>query len=127
MADVLQRHHRLVDLNPRCESRLDEAQHHGGGSELEVVGDLAQVRVADDHMEPAVLVRRGVRLVAGVDDGPPDGGFEANLGFEEVRALADLEAGARAVLANPHAARAADDLTRHEKRRQPADDVAERD
>ena len=59
---------------------------------LEVGGDLAHVRVADDHVQPPVLLRVGVRLVAGVDDRPLERGLQPDLDLEEVGALADLEA-----------------------------------
>ncbi len=55
---------------------------------LEVVGDVGHVGVADDHVEAAVLLGVGVGLVAGVDDGPAVHRLEADLGLEEVGALA---------------------------------------
>ena len=127
MADGLQRGHRLVDFEPGRQAGLDQAQHHGGGAEFEVVGGLAEVGVADDHVQPPVLVRRRVGFVAGVDDGAADGGLQADFGLEKVRPLADLVAGPGAVLFHADPAGPADNLPGDEERCQPADDVPERD
>ena len=48
-----------------------------GRADLEVGRDLGQVGVADDHVQPAVLLRVGVRLVPGVDDRPLQRGLQA--------------------------------------------------
>ena len=77
---------------------LDHREHERGGAELEVGRDLGEVGVADDHVQPAVLLRIGVRLVAGVDDRALERGLEADLDLEEVGALRELEAGLRPVL-----------------------------
>ena len=53
---------------------LEHAQHHRGGAHLEEGGVLAHVRVADDHVQPAVALGVGVGLVAGVDDRAAAGG-----------------------------------------------------
>ena len=103
---------------------LDHRQHQRGGADLEVGRDLGEVGVADDHVQPAVLLGVGVRLVAGVDDRPLERGLEADLDLEVVGALADLEAVLAAVLADPDPAGAADDLAADEERRQVPDDVA---
>ena len=66
-------------------------EHNRGGADLEERRDLAQVRVADDHMETAVLLWVGVRLVARVHDRALQRGLEPDLLLEEVGALADLE------------------------------------
>ena len=63
----------------------------GGRTELDEVLDLAHVGVADDDVEPAVLRRIAVRLVAGVDDRTLEGGLEADLLLEEVGPLGELE------------------------------------
>ncbi len=97
-----------------------------GGADLEVGGDLGEVGVADDDVQPAVLVGVGVRLVAGVDDRPLEGGLEADLDLEEVGARGDLEAGAGAVLADADPADAGEDLPGDEERGQVRDDVGER-
>ena len=89
---------------------LDHREHQRGRADLEVGRDLGQVGVADDHVQAAVLLRVGVRLVAGVDDRPLERGLEADLDLEEVGALADLEAVLAAVLADADPAGAADDL-----------------
>ena len=105
---------------------LDHRQHQRRGAELEVGADLAHVRVADDHVQPAVLLRVGVRLVPGVDDGPLERGLQADLDLEEVGALADLEARAAAVGADADPAGAADHLPGDEERDQELDDVGKR-
>ena len=71
-----------------------------GGADLEVRRDLGEVGVADDDVQPAVLLGVGVRLVAGVDDRPLERGLEADLDLEVVGPLADLEAVLAAVLAD---------------------------
>ena len=57
---------------------------------LRYVETSRQVGVADDDVQPAVLLGVGVRLVPGVDDGPLERGLEADLGLEEVGALAEI-------------------------------------
>ena len=54
-------------------------------------GDLGQVGVADDHVEPAEALGVGVRLVAGVDDGPLERRLEPDDLLEELGPLRDLE------------------------------------
>ena len=105
---------------------LDHREDQRGGAELEQVGDVAVVRVADDDVQPAVEVGHGVRLVAGVDDRPLQGRLEPDLDLEEVAALADLEPRRPGVLPDADAPRAAHHLARHEERDEVADDVAER-
>ena len=61
-------------------------------------------------MQPAVLVRVGVRFVAGVDDRPLERGLETDLDLEEVGPLAELEAVLAAVLPDADPACADDDL-----------------
>ena len=95
-----------------------------GGADLEVGGDLGEVGVADDHVQPAVLLGVGVRLVAGVDDRPLERGLQPDLDLEVVGALADLEAVLAAVLADADPAGAADHLAADEERREVPDDVA---
>ena len=70
---------------------LDHGQHERGGAHLQEVGDLGQVGVADDDVQPPVLLGVAVRLVAGVDDGPLQRGLEADLLLEEVGPLGQLE------------------------------------
>ena len=60
---------------------------------LEVGGGLGEVGVADDHVQPAVLVGIGVRLVAGVDDAALEGGLQADLDLDVVGALGQLKSG----------------------------------
>ena len=58
-----------------------------GRAELEQVGDVAVVGVADDDVQPAVEVGDRVRLVAGVDDRPLQRRLQPDLDLEEVGAL----------------------------------------
>src|SRR5206468_9790871 len=100
------------------EARLDHREDERRRTDLEERRDLVEVRVADDDVQPAVLLRVGVRLVAGVDDGALQRRLETDLDLEEVRALADLETVATTVLAGADAARAAEHLPAHEERRE---------
>ena len=68
-------------------ARLDERKNKRGASHLEVGGRLRQVRVTDDDVQPAVTLRIGVRLIAGVDDGTLQRGLEPDFDLEEVCAL----------------------------------------
>ncbi len=95
-------------------------------AELEVGRDLGEVGVADDDVQPAVLLGDGVRLVAGVDDRALQRRLEADLDLEVVGALGDLEAVAAAVLADADPAGAAHDLPGDEERREVPDDLGER-
>ena len=127
MADLVEGVDGSVDRQVVLEEAvLDHREDQRGGAELEQVGDVAVVRVTDDDVQPAVEVRHGVRLVAGVDDRPLQGRLEPDLDLEEVAALADLEPRRPGVLPDPDAARAAHHLARHEERDEVADDVAER-
>src|SRR4029079_19101051 len=76
--------------------------------------DLGAIRVADDHVEPAPTRPVRVRLVASIDDGAAQGGLEAHLGLDVVRALRQLEARALARGTDPHSPRARKDGSRHE-------------
>ena len=53
---------------------LEHPQHDAGRPDLQESGVLAHVRVADDHVQAAVALGVGVRLVAGVDYRPAPGG-----------------------------------------------------
>ena len=123
---LLERGHRARDAQVgREEPLLDHREHQRRRADLEVGRGLGQVRVAQDHVQPAVLLGVGVRLVAGVDDRPLQGGLQPDLHLEVVRALGQLEAVAMAVLAQTDPAGPRDDLTAHEEGRQVAHDVAE--
>ncbi len=125
--DRPQRRHGPVHRQVRGEPAvLDHREDQGGRSHLQVGGDLAHVRVADDDVQPAVLLRVGVRLVPGVDDGPLQRGLEPHLDLEEVGPLADLEPRLPAVDADPDPPGPADDLTGDEERGEVADDLPER-
>ncbi|MEU9001969.1 hypothetical protein [Streptomyces sp. NPDC048551] len=126
VGDLVQGAHRLVHGQVHVdEPVLDHGQDQRGRAELEVRGDLGEVRVADDHVEPAVLLGVGVRFVPGVDDGPLEGGLQSHLDLEVVRALADLEAVFAPVLADADAAGAGDDLAGDEEGGQVAHDLRE--
>ena len=61
--------------------------------DLQVGRRLGQVGIADDDVQPAVLVGVGVRLVAGVDDAALERGLQPDLDLDVVGALGQLEAG----------------------------------
>ena len=105
---------------------LDHREHQRGGADLEVGAHLAHVGVADDHVQPPVLLRVGMRLVARVDDGPLQRGLQAHLDLEEVGPLADLETRAPAVGTDADPPGPADYLPGHEERDEEPDDVGER-
>ncbi len=112
----------LVEPHPL----LDHVEDERRGAHLEQGRVLAHVRVADDHVQAAVLVGVGVRLVAGVDDAPFERGLQADLDLDVVGALRDLVARLVARGAQAHAARAAHDLPGHEEGREPRHDRRER-
>ena len=127
--DVVERRHRLLQGQVGQEVVLDQLQHEGGGPRLEQRRHLAHVGVADDDVEPPVLLRIGVRLVARVDDGPLQRGLQAHLGLEEVGSLGQLVADAAALrprALGPNLPRAGEHLAAHEERRQVTDDAGER-
>ncbi len=105
---------------------LDHRQHQRCGADLEVGRDLGQVGVADDDVQPTVLLGVGMRLVTGVDDRPLQRRLETDLDLEVVGPLADLEARRAPVLADADPAGAAHDLAADEERREVPDDVGER-
>ncbi len=72
------------ELATGVEVVLDHGQHERGDADLQEGGDLGQVGVAHDHVEPAVLLGVGVRLVPGVDDRALERRLEADLLLEEV-------------------------------------------
>ena len=127
VGDLVHRGDRVGQLDRRHRpAGLDHRQHQRGGAELEVGGDLGQVRVADDDVQPAVLVGVGVRLVAGVDDAALEGRLQADLDLDVVRALAELEALGLAGRPDADPAGAGEHLTGGEERGQPGDDRRER-
>ena len=115
-----------IARSPGQRPRLDHGQHQRRRPDLQVGRDLGEVGVADDHVQPAVLVGVGVRLVAGVDDRPLQRRLQADLDLEEVRPLGQLEALGAALGADADPPGAGEDLPGHEERDQAADDVDER-
>jgi hypothetical protein len=96
---------------------FDHGQHHRRGPDLQEVGHLRKVGVAQDHVQPAVLLGVAVGLVAGVDDGPLQRRLQAHFLFEEVGPLGDLEVDLSAPVApRPDLAGAGVDLAGHEVR-----------
>ena len=94
--------------------------------DLEQRGVLAEVRVADDDVQPAVLVGVGVRLVAGVDDAPLERGLQADLDLDVVAALGELVARLVAGRSAPDPSGTGDDLPGDEERGEPGHDRRER-
>ena len=105
---------------------FDQVEHQRRGAELEVGRRLGEVRVADDDVQPPVLVGVGVRFVAGVDDAALERGLQADLDLDVVGALRQLEAGLVARRADAHPAGAGDHLAGHQIRRQARDHRRER-
>ena len=105
---------------------FDEIQHQCGGTQLEVRRRLREVRIADDDVQPTVLVGVGVRLVARVDDAAFERRLETDLDLDVVGALRQLESGLIARRADADAAGAGDHLARHQMRRQARDYRGER-
>ena len=104
---------------------LDQIQHQRGSAHLQVGGGLSEVGITDDHVQPAVLVGVGVRLVAGVDDAAFESGLQAHLNLDVVGTLGQLETGLVAGRSDPDAAGPGDDLPAHHEGRQPGDDRRE--
>jgi hypothetical protein len=105
---------------------LDHVEDQCGGADLEQRRVLRQVRVADDHVQAAVLVGVGVRLVAGVDDPALERGLQADLDLDVVAALRELVARLVTGGAPPDPAGADDHLPGDEERREPRHDRRER-
>ena len=96
--------------------RLHHPQHEVGDADLHEGRPLAHVRVADDHVEPTVALRVGVRLVAGVDDRATPGGRARDALPDVLGALRD--AVLRAARPVEHLAGPAPDLAGDEERDQ---------
>ena len=73
---------------------LQHGQQDAGGAHLEEGGVLAHVGVAHDDVEAAEALGVGVRLVAGVDDGPAAGGGRRDPFPDVLGPLAEAEDGA---------------------------------
>ena len=125
VADVPQRLQRISEFDPRRQSGLDESEDEGGRAEADEGRGLCQGGVADDHVQPTVLRRIGVRFVTGVDDGAAQGRLEAHFGLEEVGTGRDLEALALAFTADADASRTAQDLSGDEEGNEACHDVVE--
>ena len=89
----------------QVDALFDQVEHQRRGAELEVGRRLREVRIADDDVQPPVLVGVGVRLVAGVDDAALERGLQADLDLDVVGALRQLKAGLVARRADTHPAR----------------------
>src|SRR6185503_11945762 len=100
---------------------LDQRQHQGCGTELEVGRGLRQGGVPDDHVEPPVLVGVGVRLVAGVDQPALQGGFQADLDLDVVGPLGQLESVGLPGGADADPSSTCEYLAGGEERQQPGD------
>ena len=68
---------------------FEHAQHERARADLQEGGVFAHVRVAHDHVEPAVALRIGMRFVAGVDDRSASRGGRADALPDVLRSLAD--------------------------------------
>ena len=102
---------------------LEHPQHAGGRTDLHERRVLAHVGVADDDVQPAVLLGIGVRFVAGVDDRPAARGRRAHAFPDVLGALGDRVAGAAGGLQDLAGARV--DLAADEERDQHLGVVAE--
>ena len=109
----------VAELDPG----LDHLQHQVRRPHLEQRRHLAHVRVADDHVQAAVALGVGVRLVAGVDDRPRPGGGAGDALPDVLGALAQAVDGAARGL--QHLARAADELAGDEEGQQDVGDPGE--
>jgi hypothetical protein len=109
----------VAELDPG----LDHLQHQVRRPHLEQRRHLAHVRVADDHVQAAVALGVGVRLVARVDDRPRPGGGAGDALPDVLGALAQAVDGAARGL--QHLARAADELAGDEEGQQDVGDPGE--
>jgi len=73
------------------DARFDHLQHQRGRADLEHRAGLAHVGVADDDVQPSVLLGVGVGLVAGVDDRPAAGGGAGDAFPDVLGALGQAE------------------------------------
>jgi hypothetical protein len=115
VADLTDRADRVVQAEvTELHALLDHLQHQVGAADLEQGGRLGHVRVADDHMQAAVALGVGVRLVARVDDRPGTGGRAGDAFPDVLGALRQAVDGAAWRLQD--LARAADELACDEER-----------
>jgi hypothetical protein len=125
--DVTDRPHRIAEGEVlRDGAVLDHREQQRGHAVAEIDRVLRHVRVADDHVEPAVFLAIGMRLVAGVHDRPLHHRVESDLGLEEIRALGDLVGAGVSTILAADLARPTPDLARREERQQGLDDLLER-
>ena len=66
---------------------FDHGENDRRGSHFEKCCRVTHVRVANNHVQPSVLLRIRMRLVPRVDDRSFESGLEPNLHFEEVGPL----------------------------------------
>ena len=102
---------------------LDGGEYQRCRAELHKHLDFGQIGVADDHMQAAILGRVSMRLVPRVDDRPLQRRFEANLFFEEVGTLGELEVDRRPTVLGTDLARPGEGLTSDEEGREVLDYV----
>jgi hypothetical protein len=104
VADLMHCRHRSGQLEiGQIDTRLDDVENQSRRADLEVGGHLGEVRVADDAVQPAVLVGICMRFVASVDDAALERRFEPDLDFDVVGSLGQLEPGLVAGLPDPDA------------------------
>ncbi len=75
----------------RDDAFLEQIEHERRGADLQRVGVLAHVRIADEQVEAAVFAVIGQRLVARVDDGAVELHPLVNVVDDVIGALGDLE------------------------------------
>ncbi len=117
--------HHPVEVEAGLTGVFEQEQQHAGGAEFQCLRHVHAVGVADDHMQPAVCVG-AVRFVARIDDGPVEGGLQADLHVEIIGALAELESRLFAFLADADASGTGEDLPCDEMRRHQAGHPHER-
>ena len=57
---------------------LNHRQHQCGRPEFEIRGELAHIRVTNDHVQPSILLRIAMRFVSRINYWPLHGRFQTN-------------------------------------------------
>ena len=96
VADLANRTDRILEghVSEHDLGLFEHAQHERARADLQEVGVLAHIRVAHDHMEPAVALGVGVGFVAGVDDRAASRGSRADALPDVLGSLTDAISGA---------------------------------